>query len=83
MKTSKKYGMEKREEELGETMGIKSFSQFLMEQFPGMTKEVEAYYRRKNKNGRKKGGIMPKPPVRKLKGIAASATGKRGDSFFY
>jgi len=67
---------------LGESRFV-SFHAFIGEQFPGMSKEVEAYYHRKNRNGRKKGGIMPKPPVRKMKGIAARATGKRGDSFFY
>ena len=61
---------------------MKTFSQYLMEEFPGMTSAVEASYHRKNKNGRKKGGIMPKPSVGKMKGIVTK-TGERADSFFY
>lgn len=76
-----KLEMQKRREVLGERR-LRSFSEFLKESFPNMTKSLEKEYLRKNKNGRKKGGIMPRPPVRKTKGVAAH-TGKRADSFFY
>lgn len=73
--------MQKRKEVLGEVR-IRAFSEYLFEMFPGMDRKTEALYHRKNRNGRKKGGIMPRPPVKAMKGVASS-TGKRADSFFY